>query len=81
MAQDTGTQAVIKSAHFDRLTPRVSRFGLVRALHHRTVLMNVIKKNMIKDMKKNHNQCWYCNICKNQTSSCTKEGDATKGSG
>jgi hypothetical protein len=52
MAQDTGTHAVIKSAHFDRLTPRVSRFGFVRALHHRTVLIKVIKKNMIKDMKK-----------------------------
>ena len=57
MAHETGTQAVIKSAHLDRLTPRVSRLGLVRALHHRTVFINVIKKNMINDIKKNHNQC------------------------
>jgi len=27
MAQDTGTQAVIMSAHLERLTPRVSRLG------------------------------------------------------
>lgn len=57
MAHETGTQAVIKSAHLDRLTPRVSRLGFVRALHHRTVFINVIKKNIINDIKKNHNQC------------------------
>lgn len=57
IAHDTGTQAVIKSAHFDLLTPRVSRFGFVRALHQRTVLIKVIKKNIINDIKKNHNQC------------------------
>jgi hypothetical protein len=39
-----GTQAVIKSPHFDRLTPRVSRRGLTRMLHHRTVHKNVRKK-------------------------------------
>jgi len=27
MAQETGTQAVIKSAHLERLTPLVSLFG------------------------------------------------------
>jgi len=30
MAHETGTQAVIKSAHFDLLTPRVSLLGRVR---------------------------------------------------
>jgi hypothetical protein len=57
-AQETGTQAVIKSAHFERLTPLVSRLGLLRGLHQRTTLIKVIKKNIIRDMKKNHNQCW-----------------------
>jgi hypothetical protein len=42
-AQETGTQAVIKSAHFDLLTPLVSRLGFVRKLHHRTTFINVIK--------------------------------------
>jgi hypothetical protein len=57
VAQDTGTQAVIKSAHFERLTPRVSRLGLLRKLHHLTTFTNEIKKNMIKEIKKNHSQC------------------------
>jgi hypothetical protein len=81
VAQDTGTQAVIKSAHLDRLTPRVSRFGLLRILHHLTTFTKDIKKNMISDIKKNHNQCWKCNICKNHKSSCTNEGEAINGSG
>ena len=42
-AHVTGTVAVIKSAHFDRLTPRVSRFGFDLKLHQRTTLMNVMK--------------------------------------
>jgi hypothetical protein len=42
-AHVTGTVAVIRSAHFDRLTPRVSRLGFVRILHHRTTFMNVMK--------------------------------------
>ena len=42
-AQDTGTVAVIKSAHLDLLTPRVSLLGLLRKLHHRTTLINVMK--------------------------------------
>ena len=42
-AQVTGTVAVIKSAHLDLLTPRVSRLGRVRWLHHRTTFINVIK--------------------------------------
>ena len=57
-AQDTGTQAVIRSAHFERLTPRVSLFGFILGLHQRTTLIKVIKKNIINDIKKNHNQCW-----------------------
>ena len=43
IAQETGTQAVIRSAHLDLLTPRVSRLGLVRWLHQRTTFINVIK--------------------------------------
>jgi len=69
VAQETGTQAVIRSAHFERLTPLVSRLGLLRILHHRTTLTNDMKKNIINDIKKNHNQCWKCNICKNHKSS------------
>jgi hypothetical protein len=42
-AQDTGTQAVIKSAHFDLLTPRFSLFGFTRKLHQRTTVIKVIK--------------------------------------
>jgi hypothetical protein len=55
-AQDTGTIAVIKSAHFDLLTPLVSRLGRVRGLHHRVTLRKVIKNNIISEIKKNHNQ-------------------------
>ena len=55
-AHETGTQAVIRSPHLDRLTPRVSRRGLVRILHQRTVHKKVKKKNTIKKIKKNHNQ-------------------------
>jgi hypothetical protein len=58
VAHDTGTQAVIISAHFDRLTPLVSLLGLLRILHQRTTLTKVIKKNIINDIKKNHNQYW-----------------------
>ena len=57
VAQETGTHAVIKSAHFDRLTPRVSLLGLFLILHHLTTLTKDIKKNIISDIKKNHNQC------------------------
>jgi len=58
VAQETGTQAVIKSPHFDLLTPRVSLFGRIRMLHHRTVDKKVIKKKIIMNMKTNHNQYW-----------------------
>lgn len=59
MAQETGTHAVIKSPHLDRLTPRVSRRGLTRVEHHLTVQMKLIKKKQIKKMKRNHSQYQY----------------------
>jgi hypothetical protein len=57
-AHETGTQAVIKSPHLERLTPRVSRLGRVRILHHLTTLTKVKKKKIIKKIKTNHNQYW-----------------------
>ncbi len=81
IAQVTGTQAVIKSPHLERLTPRVSRRGCVRRLHQRTVQIKVIKKKIIKKTKKNHSQYWYCKIWRNPKSLWTKDGDAIKGSG
>ena len=59
IAHVTGTQAVIKSPHFERLTPRVSRRGRVRMLHHLTVLKKVKKKKQIKNIKRNHSQYQY----------------------
>jgi len=56
VAQDTGTQAVIKSPHFERLTPRVSRRGRRRKLHQQTVHKKVIKKKITIDMKINQIQ-------------------------
>lgn len=56
VAQDTGTQAVIKSPHLERLTPRVSRRGRTRILHQRTTEIKVIKKKTIIKTKINHNQ-------------------------
>lgn len=58
VAQDTGTHAVIKSAHFDRLIPLVSRRGFTLGLHQRMICTNVIKKKVISEIKKNHNQYW-----------------------
>jgi len=55
-AQDTGTQAVIRSPHLERETPLVSRRGLTLILHQRTVQMKVMKKNTIIKIKTNHNQ-------------------------
>jgi hypothetical protein len=77
----TGTQAVIKSPHLDRLTPLVSRRGLTLILHQRTVHKKVKKKKTIIKIKTNHNQYWYIKICKNQISECIKEAEAIKGSG
>lgn len=57
-AHETGTQAVITSAHFERLTPRVSRLGFLRGLHQFTTLINVMKNKSISDIKKNQSQCW-----------------------
>ena len=56
-AHETGTQAVIRSAHLDRLTPLVSLLGLTRGFDHLATFINVIKKSIIKDIKKNHSQC------------------------
>ena len=58
VAQDTGTVAVIKSAHFDLLTPRVSLRGRILILHHRKMQMKFKKKKTIKKTKINHNQYW-----------------------
>ena len=59
IAHETGTQAVIKSPHFDRLTPRVSLRGRTLRLHHRSVEIKLIKKKQIKNINKNHNQYQY----------------------
>jgi hypothetical protein len=56
VAQVTGTVAVIRSPHLDLLTPRVSRLGLIRILHQRSVHKKVKKKKTIIKIKKNHNQ-------------------------
>jgi hypothetical protein len=57
VAHETGTQAVIKSAHLDLLTPLVSLLGLLRILHQRTTFTNDMKKNIISEIKKNQSQC------------------------
>jgi hypothetical protein len=62
IAHETGTQAVIRSPHFDLLTPRVSRRGRIRKVHQRKVPKNVVEKNIIKKIKRNHNQYQYCKI-------------------
>jgi hypothetical protein len=56
VAQVTGTVAVIKSPHLDRLTPLVSRRGRIRMLHHRNVHIKVIKKKTIIKMNANQTQ-------------------------
>jgi len=55
-AQETGTQAVIRSPHLERLTPRVSRRGRTRMLHQRTVHKKVTKKKTIIKIKTNQSQ-------------------------
>lgn len=57
-AQVKGTPAVIKSPHFDRLTPLVSRRGLLEFWFHLIVMMKTRKNKTIKKIKKNHNQNW-----------------------
>lgn len=59
IAQVTGTVAVIKSPHLDRLTPRVSRRGWFRLEHQRRTHKNEIKKKTIKKINKNQSQNWY----------------------
>ena len=43
IAHETGTHAVIRSAHFERLTPLVSLLGFTLGLHHLTTFIKVIK--------------------------------------
>lgn len=81
VAHVTGTVAVIRSPHLERLTPLVSLLGLTLMLHQRTVHKKVKKKKTIRNIKKNHNQYWKTKICTNHKSECIKEGDAIKGSG
>lgn len=57
-AHETGTVAVIRSPHFERLTPRVSRRGRIRMLHHLRVQIKITKKKIIMKTKTNHNQYW-----------------------
>jgi hypothetical protein len=59
IAHETGTHAVIRSPHLDRLTPRVSRRGRTRVEHHLTVQIKLIKKKQIRNINKNHNQYQY----------------------
>jgi len=56
VAQETGTQAVIRSPHFDLETPLVSRRGLDLILHQRTVQRKVMKKKTIIKIKTNQSQ-------------------------
>lgn len=55
-AHVTGTEAVIKSPHFDRDTPLVSLRGFNLGLHHRNAHKKVMKKKTITKIKRNHNQ-------------------------
>lgn len=59
IAQDTGTHAVMRSPHLDLLTPRVSRRGRTRMVHHRRVEIKLSKKKQIKKINKNHSQYQY----------------------
>ena len=62
IAQETGTHAVIKSPHLERLTPLVSRRGLTRVTHHRRVLKKLKKKKQIRKINMNQSQYQYWNI-------------------
>jgi len=57
-AQVSGTVAVIKSPHLDRLTPRVSRRGFTEGWFHLAVIIKDKKKKVTKNMKKYHSQNW-----------------------
>ena len=63
-AHETGTQAVIRSPHLDRLTPCVSRRGRRCVLHHRMTTKKLKKKRAIRYIKMNHSQYQYCKIFK-----------------
>jgi hypothetical protein len=56
VAHETGTVAVIKSPHLDLLTPRVSRTGRCRILHHLNVTRKAKKKKTIINTKINQSQ-------------------------
>ena len=58
-AHETGTQAVIKSPHLERLTPLVSRRGLTRVAHQRTAAKKLIKKKQIRKININQSQYQY----------------------
>ena len=62
IAQVTGTAAVIKSPHLERLTPRVSRRGWVRKAHQRATQRKDMKKKIIRKMNTNQSQNWYWSI-------------------
>ena len=64
IAHETGTHAVIKSPHLDRLTPRVSRLGFTLVVFHRTTATNEIKKKIIKNTNINQSQYQYWKMCK-----------------
>ena len=59
IAHETGTHAVIRSPHFERLTPRVSRRGLTRVEHQRTADKKLTKKKQIKKININQSQYQY----------------------
>ena len=58
-AHETGTHAVIRSPHFERLTPRVSLRGLTLVAHQRTADKKLTKKKQIKKINMNHSQYQY----------------------
>jgi len=53
-AQETGTQAVIKSPHFERLTPLVSRRGRIRITSPYCTNKSNKKKNNNKSKDKSN---------------------------
>jgi hypothetical protein len=59
MAQVTGTQAVTRSPHFERLTPRVSLRGRELFDPHRTTVRKEIKKKAIRNVNMNQSQYQY----------------------
>ena len=81
IAHETGTHAVIRSPHFERLTPLVSRRGFTRVEHQRTADKKLIKKKQIRNMNINQSQYQYWKMWRYGKSECKYEGEAIKGSG